>query len=47
MSQGVKNATSCNVEQSFKTFQDPDPEEGEFQNLMGISLSADTSVVKF
>ena len=43
----MKNATSCNVEQSFKTFQDPDPEEDEFQKLMEISFSADISVVKF
>ena len=42
-----KNVLSRSVEESFKKYQDPDPEADDFQNLIGSSLSTDTSVVKF
>jgi len=42
-----KNALSRNVEESFETFLDPDPEADDFQNLNSSSSSTDTSVIKF
>jgi len=29
----MENALSCNAEESFKQFLDPDPKAGDFQNL--------------
>jgi len=34
------------VGESFKKFLVPDPDAGDFQNLMGISLSKETSLVQ-
>ena len=42
-----KNALSCNVEESFKKFLDPDPGIDDFQNLTSYSLCTDISVTKF
>ena len=42
-----KDAMSCNVEESFKKFLDPDLEADNYQNLISSSLSTDTSVVNF
>jgi len=42
-----ENALSRNVEESFKKFLDPDPDEDVFQNSMSPFLSTDTFLVKF
>ena len=49
MSEIVEKCPSCNVEETFQKFLDPDLEADEFQNLISSSLSADTSdsVLKF
>jgi len=39
-----KNARSCNAEESFKKFLDPQLEADDLQNLISASLSTDTYV---
>jgi len=40
-----KNVPFCNVEESFENFLDPDPEAGDFQNVISSSLFKDTALV--
>ena len=42
MNQIVNNALSCNAEESFEKFLDPDLDVDHFQNIIGTSSSKDT-----